>query len=73
MFGLGGWPGMGTWGGPGYGFAGPGYGIGGPTCSAVATPWGAEAGCTGTGSWWGVGAVLVGVLILIAICCVFCF
>lgn len=23
------------------------------------------------GSWWGIGAVVVGILILIAICCVF--
>ena len=32
----------------------------------------ATAGAGVGGNWFGIGAVVVGVLILIAICCVFC-
>ena len=33
---------------------------------------GAYAWAGTSGSWFGIGAVVVGVLILIALCCVFC-
>ncbi|HEX3015783.1 MAG TPA: hypothetical protein VHQ46_05320 [Desulfobacteria bacterium] len=52
------------------GFPGMGFG-GGVGAYAAASPFGAYSGAGVGVGWWGIGAVVVGTLILIAICCVF--